>query len=387
MNGAQTTTGYGQQGRKMLKMFQELGHTVANQAFYGVQGGMLEIEGIPHYCNLRSMWSEDVIRQTVEHFKADAVLTLFDLWVLQGNYQQQAGVPHIAYFPVDSIPVNPATVQRAREARFPVVYSKFGLAEMEKAGVRCDYVPHAIDCEVFKPGDQAAAREHLGLPTDAYLVSLVGANKGFPSRKAFPEQLAAFAEFRKKHSDAILFLHTQKRPIGSWSDGIYFDGLLQNLGLHDKGCVYFSNEYLSSQGMFTEEDVAKVYQASDMVLHATCAEGFGLCSVEAQACGAPVVTTDCSSMTELTFNGIATKPLGRSWSLLNCWQWLVDPKAVLEAMEEIWQGARTPKDESHEWVKANYACDVVRGQYWRPLLQKIEAELSEIKGVYSAAAD
>src|SRR6185436_2306963 len=256
-NSIHCSTGYATQARKMVKVFQELGHEVAIQAFYGVQGGMLTIEGIPHYCGLRDLWGQDEIGQTVKHFGADVVMILHDPWVLAPGYQQKAGVPWICYGPIDSVPANPATVERMREARFPVVYSKFGLEEMTKAGVKCDYVPHMIDTSVFKPGDKNAAREHLGLPTDRFMVSMVAANRGYPSRKAFPEQLSAFAEFYKTHPDAILFLHTQKSPVGHYSDGIYFDSLLKALDLADKGCVYFSNEYLSAQGLFTEEDVAK----------------------------------------------------------------------------------------------------------------------------------
>lgn len=385
-NGLNCVTGYACQVKKMVRVYQELGHEVAIQAFYGIQGGMLTIEGVPHYCGLRDLWGQDVIGQTVKHFGADLVQSVHDLWVLGPGYQQKAGVPFAPYFPVDSVPANPATVERAREARFPIVYSKFGLEEMAKAGVKCDYIPHLIDTSIFKPGDKKAACEHLGLPTDRFVVSMCAANRGYPSRKAFPEQLSAFAEFHVKRPDSILFLHTQKSPVGHYSDGIYFDNLLKDLGLADKGCVYFSNEYLSAQGLFTEEDVAKVYQASDVLMSASYAEGFGLPILEAQACGTPVITTNFSSMPELTFHGVCTEPASREWLLLGCWQSKPDPSAVLDALECVYKGQIDKKspDFCNALVEGLYGHEAIKPQ-WKALLDRIEEEVTELKSFNTAA--
>ena len=45
-------------------------------------------------------------------------------------------------------------------------------------------------------------------PKDAFVVGMVAANKGAPSRKAFSQALLAFSRFAKAHDNAFLYLHT-----------------------------------------------------------------------------------------------------------------------------------------------------------------------------------
>ncbi len=385
-NAASAPTGYGTQIKGMIGVFKALGHEVAVANFYGVQGASLTIEGVPHYVPYRDMWQQDVLRLHVEHFGAACVLTLHDNWVLSDGLQDKAGVPWVQYFPVDSVPAAPRTVQVAKQARFPVVYSQFGLDEMTKAGVKCDYVAHGIDCETFSPGDKAEARKVLGLPADAYLVSCVGANKGFPSRKSFPEQLTAFAQFAKEHPDAHLFLHTQKSPVGGYSDGIYFDPLISDLGLN--GRVTVSNEYLASQGFIEPKDLAQMYRASDVVMHASMAEGFGLCAAEAMACGTPTILQNFSAMPEMAFDQeLLVEPLGRYWSLLGTWQSLTSPDNVLAALDFAYEHreellART--DDRTTFIRSRYSWPIVQPQ-WDVLLRRVETEITETRCF--AAAD
>lgn len=65
--------------------------------------------------------------------------------------------------------------------------------------------------------------------------------------------------------------------------------------------------------------IADLYRAADVLLSPSMGEGFGLPIAEAQACGCPVITQDCSSMSELTINGIAIEPGPRHWTALGNW--------------------------------------------------------------------
>jgi glycosyltransferase involved in cell wall biosynthesis len=379
-NGIHTSTGYGTQAKLLCRMFQSLGHEVAVLCTYGVQGGVLTIEGIPHYPTFRDSWGQDIVGQVVKHFGADCVLTLHDIWVMTGNFQQAAGVPHIAYFPVDSEPAAPATVRQAKLARYPVTYSQFGHDQMLKAGVTTDYIPHAVDCEVFCPGDKGEARKALGLPSDKFIVAMVGANKGYPSRKAFPEQMMAFAEFRKTHEDALLLLHTQKSPVGHWADGLHLDGLIQNLGIADS--IITTNEWMAASGLFGDKDVANVYRAADVLLHASYAEGFGLCIAEAQACGCPVITTDFSSMPELTVNGYAVEEVQRVWSLLGCWQAVPDVIGITDCLKAIYESRDETafRMEGIAHIQDHYSIPIITEQ-WRTSLDNVSAELADLKAM------
>ena len=41
------------------------------------------------------------------------------------------------------------------------------------------------------------------------MVGIVAVNKGAPSRKSLAEMIEAFAIFRARHDDALLYLHTE----------------------------------------------------------------------------------------------------------------------------------------------------------------------------------
>jgi lipid A disaccharide synthetase len=109
---------------------------------------------------------------------------------------------------------------------------------VHNAGLSCHYVPHMIDTTIYKPQPQAYARQQLGVPQDAFVVGMVAANKGNPSRKCFQQQLQAFAEFHRRHPDTLLYLHTAKGQQGG-AEVVNLPELVDYLGLTD--CTRFAN--------------------------------------------------------------------------------------------------------------------------------------------------
>ena len=231
---------------------------------------------------------------------------------------------------------------------------------------------------MFKLGSKSEAREVLEIPQDCYLVTMVAANKGFPSRKSFPEALQAFARFHQRHSDAILYLHTTRKPFGSDGQGIYFDDLIDELEI-PRSSVAFAPEGELVVGI-PDEQMARIYQASDVLLNPAMGEGFGLPIAEAQACGCAVITTDCSAMSELTINGIACKPLTRWWQPgLNYWWQLADVNTIRDAMERLYCRLADVVQENArqgaEYIETVYGWDTVRDMYWKLFLERVREEL------------
>ena len=72
------TTGYGVQGKHLVPRLQALGHDLAYFAFYGLQNGVLNINGVPIYPSGTQMWGQDVISAHMAHFKADLLISLMD---------------------------------------------------------------------------------------------------------------------------------------------------------------------------------------------------------------------------------------------------------------------------------------------------------------------
>jgi glycosyltransferase involved in cell wall biosynthesis len=177
--------------------------------------------------------------------------------------------------------------------------SPHGQRQLEAAGIDSVYIPHAIDTKVFKPTHEAYGvpiREYLDIPKDAFLVSMVQANKagGQIHRKALAEQLLAFAMFRKTVPDAYLYLHMEPSKVfGGFDLAI----LLKSVGL-DESIVRIANTDILRTG-YPQEFLAAVYTTSDILLSVSYGEGFGVPVVEAQACGTNVITSGFAATQDL----------------------------------------------------------------------------------------
>ena len=371
------TSGYSTQSRLLLKILKYMGHEVAVYAWYGMEGQILHIDGVKVYPRLKHRHGGDAA-VIAKDWDADLVLSLQDIWVLPeafGDDVRAAGARWAAYFPIDGTPPPPAVMRMARQADWRILYSEYACREMEAKGLDYLYVPHAVDTDLFTPADKALARKHLGIPQDKFLVLMVAANQGFPSRKSYPEAFAAFRQFADRHPEAVLFAHTRTK-------------VKPGMGL-DLPTLAHQLELGPEQLKFVEQDaynlglpssfVAQLMQAADVLLAPSKGEGFGLPIAEAQACGLPVITQDCTSMSELTVNGIACPPLQPYYTSLQHWQYTADVEAVAGALEQIYRWSDEERAEHArrgvEHFRANYSLEHVANHYWYPVIAQIEREL------------
>lgn len=372
-NGNWCGTGYGTQSKGLSRALRDLGHTVALAPTYGLYGGRLVYDNMMVYPPAPGdMLGVESLPEHALDFKADLVITLYDIWPFATDFGHNLNAPWLAWFPVDSIPVAPRLTQVAASARYPTVYSKFGLEQMRSVGLDCHYVPHAVDTTVFKPGDKQAAREVIKIPQDKFVVLMVAMNKGIPARKAFPEQIAAFAEFHKSHPGSALYLHTNF----TGPEALPIEPILWEVGLHD-GCIYTTPPYKIKTGL-SEPDLALLYQACDVLMNASYGEGFGLTILEAQACGIPVITNNVTSMPEITFYGQTVEPAQKQWNPLGCWWYPPSIPTLTEALEKQYGVIRELPDVyaiPPSVIEREYAWPAVRDKHWAPLLEYIENDL------------
>ena len=182
----------------------------------------------------------------------------------------------------------------------------------------------------------------------------------------------AFAAFHQKHPNSLLYLHTLTSPV---QNGVDIEGLAKSLGILD--AVRWSNQYHYLMG-FSEPLMAKMYQAFDVLSAASMSEGFGIPIVEAQACGCPVVTTACTSMTELTWAGIAVTEMQPFWTPLGAWVFMPSIEGIARAYEEIYE--RLQDEPTAQALRATavagaqaFRWDRIVAEYWAPLLAEMEA--------------
>lgn len=380
-NAPWADTGYGNQTRTFVPRLKKLGHDMQISAFWGLQGGILNWDGdIPVFPAGAHPYGMDVAFAHADSFNADVIISLIDVWVCEASMIGDK-IPWIPWFPIDSDPVSPFIVTKARPAYKRLMFSKHGCKMLDAAGLDYDYIPHGVDTKVFKPMDTTEARAIMSFPQDAFIVGMVAANQGIPSRKAFDSQIAAFAEFHKKHTDAIMVIHTQKCEHGE-HNGVNLKELCDYHGLIENKDIFFPDQYKAMMG-FPENIMVAIYNSMDVKLLASMGEGFGIPIVEAQACGTPVIVGDWTANAELCFSGwkIPKEETVPLWTALGTYQYHVKPGAVVDALEKAYEvrGNQQYRSRARDGALA-YDADKVTEKYWKPYLEKLALELEEKKG-------
>lgn len=374
-NAPWANTGYGSQTRTFAPRLKALGHEVIITAFYGLEGGILNWDGIPVYPKGRHPVANDVAAAHTRHAGGNVLITLYDAWVYEPDMLQLHGVRWIPWFPVDMEPMPPPIERKVRKAYRRLVYSRFGERMVNDAGMDCTYVPHGIDTAVFKPLDRDEMRQRLNFP-DTFIVGMVAANKGWPSRKAFPEAIEAFARFNRKHPDSILYLHTVRGEFGE-AETVNLPELCQMHGLEVGKNVHFPDQYQLLIG-YPDEYMNGLYNSFDVLLSPSLGEGFGLPIVEAQAAGCPVIVGDWTAMSELCLSGwkIPKECATPLYTLGAAYQFIPHVGAIVDALEQAYRSTQTTRDTAAKRARI-YDADRVTEKYWKPALQEIEEAIGE----------
>lgn len=374
-NSPWSTSGYGQQTALTVPRIQALGHDVAINCFFGLEGAAIQWNGINCYPTDQTRFGNLMLGDYAHHHTGGKrheclILTLMDVWVMLQGIPNMKDLRFACWTPVDHDPVPPMVVEFLRQVQAQVIaMTRFGERRLTQAGFHPMYVPHAVDTSIFKPdADQGLEqRKQLNIPEDAFVVGMVANNQGVPSRKAFPQVFEAFAEFRKRHSDAMLYVHGD---VFGRNQGVDLQALAGVCGIPDEATR--ATEHLALHIGIPPQTVASLYNMFDVLAMPSMGEGFGIPLIEAQACGVPVITTDWTAMTELCGAG-----------------WLVDGDRfydatqrsffklarigdILDALEMSYEkrGDKHIRAAAAEFALA-YDVDLVFDTYWKPVLERL----------------
>jgi glycosyltransferase involved in cell wall biosynthesis len=342
---------------------------IAIFAWFGVQGGMTQFGPFMVYPGHAHPYGTDVIGHHAKHFGADVVITLIDAWTQKGVGGLVAPAKWLPWMPVDA-PLTKLTLDALDDATLPVVYSKYGMQEMEKAGRVAAYVPHGIETDVFRIRDDGKqAKAALAGEDCTHLAVMVAANKGAGDRKAFAVQLRAWSRFAAQKPHARLYVHTDPTTQAS---GLDLLALVDDLGITER--VIFPDRYQYYLG-YPAEYMAAVYNAADVLLGASMTEGFGIPLVEAQACGTPVIATKYASMPELVKYGMLADVVDMVRSPYDTWWAMPDIDDVTYALHAFDSLNADQKMERGQEASAAmheaYAWETVVERYWKPVLEAL----------------
>lgn len=386
-------SGYGGQTAQAVPRIAAQGHDVAISAYYGLAGAKMAWHGIQVLPAYASHYGKDtIVPHAINHFGGGKgapfgdvstrglIITLGDVWTFDVPLLRQMCVA--AWVPVDHETVPPMVADWFEySGAIPIAMSRFGEKALQNIGMQPLYAPHAFDGKVFYPGDKAEARAKVGLPADAFVVAMVAANVGADgSRKAFYEQILAFSELRRRHSDAVLALHTDvTSPYGV--------DILHLLSDFPKDSYVISDQYAYRVGT-DAGTVADIYRAADILSNTSWGEGFGVPIIEAQACGTPVVVTDTTAMPELAGPGwlVEGEPLWHDSQ--KAWARRPLIGAIVEAYKSAYDKARNEEIRAAAWAFAqDYEADTVAETYWQPALDRLAAALDARRQEATAPVD
>jgi glycosyltransferase involved in cell wall biosynthesis len=203
-----------------------------------------------------------------------------------------------------------------------VVASKWMLNKAQQSPLlskfRLHLIPFGIDLETFRPLDSEEAKVQLGIPADRFVILFRGTNwelKGIKVIKALLHRLCS--------EQPICLLN-----VGSFDDN------------REDMSEFGSKFQIVDVGWVMDvERLVRAYNAADIVLMPSLAEGFGMMAVEAMGCGIPVIAMEGTALPETLFvplGGICV-PQGDVEELLRATQRLVK---FPEERHRIGQNAR-----------------------------------------------
>ena len=175
-------------------------------------------------------------------------------------------------------------IARAKEV---VVLSEFSRGELRRHHGRnvgkARLIPGGVDTRVFRPvGDPSVARNEVGLPRDGPLLVTI---RNLVPRMGLGVLLRAMPAVLSEIPNATLAIGGQG-PLRQ-----ELEQLSEILGVHS---------HVRFLGYVEEERLPSLLSAADLfVLPTVLMEGFGLVTVEALACGTPVVDTSVGATPEI----------------------------------------------------------------------------------------
>lgn len=389
-NAPWTFSGYGNQTSEFLPMIAEDGHNTACLAYYGFKGSPIMYGKTLIMQTGYAPYGQDGCHAQAQNFGSDYMFSLMDVWVLDPDLFK-TGEKHtkwVPWFPIDAHPIPKAVVERVAKAYLPIVMSKHGIKMMEDAGFEYkkdfEYVPHGIKTDVFKPYDMMESREEMGLPKDAYIIGMVAANVGNPSRKAFAPQIMAFAKFKKEVPEAILYIHTNAN--GKGTNGVDLPELCRFANLKtaylgediSEADVIFASYGKYNLNGYTPEQLAKLYSSFNVHSLVSMGEGFGIPIIEAQACGCPVIVGDWTAMSELCFSGrkVAKHNADEFYMRAPLCAFQYKPRVDAVYKEYLKEYKKPSSREKAREGALEYDSKKVYEECWKPVLARLESELN-----------
>ncbi len=354
------------------------------------------------YSNPYANWPATIRKA---HLNTWIALSKASLFVsLQDIFMFEPGPLHClsaVWMPLHFVPVEHPTVLALSDFDMQLPISGWGAALLEplqrSAATRrhIEVIGHGRCVKTYTPIWESSAqsiertRFTWGWPQDAFVVLLVASNSEESGRKAFDAQLQAFSAFRRKCPRAWLHIHAEAvraydipRLLETFGEtdarALWINDGDPRWRTHSEAPLRGSRVSMTpaiSLNSISEDAMADMYRASNVLLAATCSEGCGVPILEAQLCGCPVITTRATAMWEETLLGISVKP--QQWIArmdFNSGWYLPHTHGITEALVTIEQWSSETLQKKYDFAKPvlykRYSNEAILSE-WVSLLERI----------------
>ena len=288
---------------------------------------------------------QNTVRSMLRQFKPDILYFMTDprfyefLWQMEDEIRES--VPMVYYHVWDNYPYPFYNNVWYNSNDVIATISKVtsDIVKTVAPEVQEQYIPHAVDGEVFKTRNSLTDIEKMKefrKQIKAENKFLVMWNNRNARRKQSGSLLFWWKEFVDKvgHDKATLLMHTDVRDV----HGQPLDVVAQHLGLN-KGQVVFSAQKLSP------DHLAIMYSSADVTINIADAEGFGLGTLESLACGTPIIVNMTGGLQEQVTDGenwfgVGLEPASKAVIGSGMVPWIyedrVSGKDVVSALEKLY---------------------------------------------------
>lgn len=304
------STGYGTQSRHIANQLLEMNHKVYNLGgeylpTYGIENYLkiekgdvywLQISGSPH--------GGDVIDQYQKIYGFDMVITLMDIFGLPYLSEWKTNAIKTHLLPIDSESFSRSTYwqELCSGLDYIVAFSKFGFDQLMKSDIpnhKCRYIPHILDCNVLKPSYDKLANKDTVLkklhPFDEenFKFLHVGANVE-SERKRHYELMWTFKRFVEEvDKNAVLIMYCD--PSVLFPHGGDYSNFVQEISMENN--IIFP-KMPPRLNPLSKEEMAILYNLSDVYCSCSEAEAFGIPLVESCSSGTPIICPKNSAQKE-----------------------------------------------------------------------------------------
>lgn len=287
------------------------------------------------------------IQEIIKRLKPDVAVIQDDSWnvgfVIDNMAMLNATVPTVGYVAVDSENVRGDVAAQLRNLKHVICHTQFGVEQLVRAGYtgKISVAGHGVDTNIYTQYSREEARSGIplprGNPQDAFIWGVVGMNQ---PRKRLDLSIAYWAAWWKaagKPDNAYLYIHTN-------ADGVWdLKQIADHCGIRGR---FFGTDGGQVLG---DTEMPSLYNSFDVLLSTNEGESFGLCHLEAAACGIPQIAVRCGALPY--WAGDAIKWVEPSVYVFtanrtNTKRWIATEADYVKVMQEMYENADLRKEYS-----------------------------------------